>query len=200
MYKIKDWERWQSYRKGRGQPPWIKLHRCLMRNPEWVSLTDAERGQLVSMWLLGADKHGELPDQTSIKKLCFMSSSFNINKFIDLGFLVANVSPSCRQLDHLEENRIEKNRREDIVLADSNLSFIEAIKKNPAYKGIDIDRELAKMDAWLMTPKGKGRKKNHRFVLNWLNKIDVAVQSNVETEHEKAKRLYREKISNNNKK
>ena len=53
--------------------------------------------------------------------------------------------------------------------------FMEAIRSNPAYNGIDIDRELAKMDAWLATPKGRGRKKTHGFVVNWLNKVDVAV-------------------------
>ena len=53
-----NWDKWQTYRKDRGQPPWIKIHRRLMRNPEWVSLTDAERGQLVSMWLLAADHDG----------------------------------------------------------------------------------------------------------------------------------------------
>lgn len=206
MYKIKDWERWQSYRSDRCQPPWIKLHRCLMRNPEWVALTDAERGQLVAMWLLAADKKGELPDAKTIKKMCYMSNNLNINKFIDLGFLVVNMTPNGSQDDvnmpsqtRLDKTRLDKTR-EDIVLADSNLSFIESLKKNPAYKDIDIDRELSKMDAWLLTPKGKGRKKNHRFVLNWLNKIDVSIQSTTESEFDKKVREHRESISKNAKK
>ncbi len=56
-------------------------------------------------------------------------------------------------------------------------AFIEALKANPAYSHIDIDRELAKMDAWLLTPKGRGRKKTRQFIVNWLNKIDVPVQT-----------------------
>lgn len=85
---VKNWEKWQTYRKDRGQPPWIKVHRCLMRNPEWVSLTDAERGQLVGIWLLAADRNGDVPASPAIiQKLCFMESQPDINKFTDLGFI-----------------------------------------------------------------------------------------------------------------
>ena len=41
---VTNWERWQSYRADRGQPPWIKVHRTVLRNPEWTMLTDAQRG------------------------------------------------------------------------------------------------------------------------------------------------------------
>lgn len=54
--------------------------------------------------------------------------------------------------------------------------FIKAIKSNPAYKGIDVDLELGKMDAWFLTPKGYGRKKTRKFVLNWLNRAERVVQ------------------------
>jgi len=85
---IRNWDKWQSYRKGRGQPPWIKIHRRLLRNPEWVSLSDAERGQLVVMWLLAADHDGVIPASPElIQKLCYMSKSPNLNKFKELGFL-----------------------------------------------------------------------------------------------------------------
>lgn len=86
--KIQNWDRWQTYRKDRGQPPWIKIHRRIRLNPEWVELSDSERGQLVSIWLLAADKDGVVPDSKElIKKLCFMSGTPNLNKFIDLGFI-----------------------------------------------------------------------------------------------------------------
>lgn len=60
--------------------------------------------------------------------------------------------------------------------------WIESIKKNSAYKGINIDRELGRMDAWLSTrPK---RKKTKRFILNWLNRIDVDVRGEAKKEGE----------------
>jgi len=59
-----------------------------MRNLDWVSLTDAERGQLVAMWLLAADHNGVIPaSPESIQKLCFMNDPPDINKFTDLGFI-----------------------------------------------------------------------------------------------------------------
>ncbi len=50
--------------------------------------------------------------------------------------------------------------------------FVAELKANPGYKGIDIDRELSRMDAWFQTPRGRGRKKTHGFILNWLNKAE----------------------------
>ena len=86
--KIRNWDKWQTYRKDRGQPPWIKIHRQLMRNVEWVSLTDAERGQLVAIWLLGADHDGVIPASPElIQKLCYMTKPPDLNKFTDLGFI-----------------------------------------------------------------------------------------------------------------
>ena len=85
---IHNWEKWQSYRSDRGQPPWIKIHRRIMRNVEWVSLSDSERGQLIAMWLLAADHDGVIPASPEIiQKICFMSDTPNINKFIELGFI-----------------------------------------------------------------------------------------------------------------
>ncbi len=57
-----------------------------------------------------------------------------------------------------------------VVLSDDQ--FLDSLKSSPAYHGIDIDRELARMDAWLLTPKARGRKKTRQFIVNWLNRID----------------------------
>ena len=53
----------------------------------------------------------------------------------------------------------------------SDEEFLMALLRNPAYQGIDIARELGKMDAWLLAH--PGRQKTRKFILNWLNKIDV---------------------------
>lgn len=128
--RIRKWEVWQSYRKGRGQPSWIKVHRSLMRDVNWVSLTDAQRGQLVGIWLLAADHHGTIPsDPTVIRKLCFMETEPDLKAFINLGFIDgrrqpdakvatsgrqrgANVAPTRCQHDATEEKRIEEKRKE----------------------------------------------------------------------------------------
>ncbi len=76
------------------------------------------------------------------------------------------------------EAEADSNTRKKETLAPSvpkPLDFLEGLRGNAAYKGIDIDREIGKMQAWLSTPKGKGRKLTKGFVVNWLNKIDVEI-------------------------
>jgi hypothetical protein len=64
--------------------------------------------------------------------------------------------------------------------------FIAELKKNPAYNGIDIDREIGKMRAWLTTPRGRSRKFTRTFVVNWLNRVDVPMATGSATEQELA--------------
>ena len=121
--KIKNWDKWQTYRSDRGQPPWIKIHRCVMRNLEWISLTDAERGQLVAIWLLAADHNGVIPASPEmIQKVCYLETPPNLNKFIKLEFIENNpnyndatTTPPRRQHDQpkAEKSRIDKNRDKD---------------------------------------------------------------------------------------
>ena len=120
---VTNWTRWQSYRADRGQPPWIKLHRNILRNPEWGALTNAERGQLVQIWILAADKGGviEVPDyvnmETFIKGVCCMNEDVDLEVLRRLGFisLDANVTPSRRQRDAnvTPQSRVEERREEE---------------------------------------------------------------------------------------
>lgn len=103
--KIHDWREWQSYRKDRGQPPWIKVHRCLMRDHKWVALTDTQRGHLISIWILAADNDGLIPDNaTLVKKLCYLEEAPDLDCFVNQGLLDrdAKVTPKRRQHDHPE--------------------------------------------------------------------------------------------------
>lgn len=111
---------------------------------------------------------------------------------------------------HIKRNETKVNETKDITISEkkSKLSpppslkdFLTALKSNPAYKGIDIDRELHMMDAWLLTPKGKGRKKTHAFILNWLNKAEKVLppqeeEENIATHMRKLKKEYEEQAEN----
>lgn len=132
--RIANWSRWQSYRKDRGQPPWIKLHRCVMRNPEWVSLSDAQRGQLVVIWLLAADHDGAIPASSStIRKLCHMDADPDLELFASLGFIEpdANVTPERRQADAnvTHQSRVEESRigNQEPNITTSQQHFIEYV-------------------------------------------------------------------------
>lgn len=167
--KICNWEEWQSYRNDRGAPPWIKVHRSLMTNKKWAMLTDAEKGQLVSMWIAAADENGELPDDPMvIKKICQLDDIPNLSKFNKLGLiewsppqLDANLTPNRRQHDAPEERRVDQNRvdnnirvREVFVLPDcipaqtweSWLTYRKQIKKSVA--PATAQKQIAKLERW----------------------------------------------------
>lgn len=87
-----------------------------------------------------------------------------------------SVTPKKRR----EEKRKEEIRKEENIIKNSQSSptlsdadFIAVLKNNPAYKNIDIETELHKMDVWLLTPKARGRKRTRKFIVNWLNRVDV---------------------------
>ena len=86
-----------------------------MRDPEWVSLTDAQRGQLVAIWLLAADRNGVIPASPQvIQKLCFMDSIPDLKLFIELDFIVDDDSMASewRQCDPPDKIREEESREE----------------------------------------------------------------------------------------
>ena len=126
---VTNWERWQSYRADRGQPPWIKVHRTVLRNPQWLSLTDEQRGHLVSIWLIAAERHGVIiaPDIGHyVKQTCGLASEPDLQVLETLRFIQvdanvtpklrqpdANVTPTRRQRDATEESREEETRVEE---------------------------------------------------------------------------------------
>lgn len=85
--------------------------------------------------------------------------------------LSSNAIELKSELDLELQIKKEKKKKEKRV-SPSDADWLIALKANPAYSGIDVDKELARMDAWLSTPKGTGRKKTRSFVVNWLNKIE----------------------------
>ncbi len=96
MLKVNDWEEHQSYRRDRPPPPWIKVHRRVFMSRKWAMLSDSEKGQLVSIWILAADRDGMIPDDANvIRKMAGLDDTPNIQKFIDLGLM----TPDGRQDD-----------------------------------------------------------------------------------------------------
>jgi len=118
--KMKNWDKWQTYRTDRGNTPWIKVYRALMRNIDWITLTDAQRGQLVAMWLLAADKGGKIPrDPATLKIVCSMTDEPDLNLFKSKGFVEfgAKVTPYRRQDDATltPQSRVDQSRVDESI-------------------------------------------------------------------------------------
>ena len=135
--RITNWDTWQTFRKDRGTPPWIKVYRNLLSNAEWVSLSDAEKGQLVSIWLLAADKDGKIPDDPMlIKRMAMLDLQPNLNKFIELGFMTGKCQPdgnqmvtTCPQVDAPEKRQSRSEKSKDTGQNEFDLWWNEYPKK-----------------------------------------------------------------------
>ena len=96
--------------------------------------------------------------------------SINIKDGQVNGQVTDNLRTSNGQVTDTNKNvKNEKNVKKKSI---PSPDFISSLKQNLAYSHIDIDNELHKMDAWLLLPKNKGRKKTSRFILNWISKIE----------------------------
>jgi len=62
--KIKNWSRHQHFKDRR--PPWIKLYRDILDDPDWHSLDADAAKLLVMLWLLASENEGELPNIKTI--------------------------------------------------------------------------------------------------------------------------------------
>ena len=56
---IPNWDKFQHYKDR--TPPWIKLYLELNSDNQWLSLTDAQCGLLVKIWIEYARSRGVLP-------------------------------------------------------------------------------------------------------------------------------------------
>ena len=62
-YRIKGWTKFQHFKDRR--PPWVKLYRDLLEDPDWHELDGESAKALVALWLIASedeDQSGTLPD------------------------------------------------------------------------------------------------------------------------------------------
>ena len=67
--KVKNWKQFQHFKNR--TPPWIKLYRNILDDPDWHELSPEGAKILVMLWLIASedkDKRGSLP---CLKKLAF---------------------------------------------------------------------------------------------------------------------------------
>jgi len=88
-----------------------------MRDHKWVALSDQQKGQLISMWILAADNDGWIPDNANlVQKLCYLDSEPDLEYFINQGLVDrgVNLASTWRQHDAPEaetETEAEKKQK-----------------------------------------------------------------------------------------
>jgi hypothetical protein len=97
--KVANWRKNQTYRKDRGTPPWIKVKRSLLSSAKWAMLNDAQKGHLVSIWLVAAEREGIVPaDPEILRKICALDVAPDTEFLIDVGFLASSGCQHGNQL------------------------------------------------------------------------------------------------------
>ena len=142
-----------------------KIKKILSKIYKWdVSFNDTQ----VSIFI---PKFTELMDEWTIRKLG--SHSGVTPKILSDD---KDIRYKSKELEKDKDTTIVRSRKNSETPKFTDEDFLNQLKTLPCYQGIDVDTELSKMDAWLLTPKGKGRKKTRRFIVNWLNKIDKPLE------------------------
>lgn len=86
--RVRNWDTWQTYRRDRGQPPYIKVHRRVLLDPDFILLSDVERGHLMLIWVVAADRNGVIPDDALVvQRLINSQEPPDLEKFLSLQFL-----------------------------------------------------------------------------------------------------------------
>lgn len=85
--EVKNWSQFQHYRDR--NPVWVKLYLSLLDDYDFAQLTDAERGQLLMVWLLAARTNGRVPnDARWIAGRIACSGPFKLARLVRGGWLV----------------------------------------------------------------------------------------------------------------
>ena len=62
--RIKNWHKFQHFKDRR--PPWIKLYRDILDDPEWYTVSGDDAKVLIMLWLIASEDGGELPDNKTL--------------------------------------------------------------------------------------------------------------------------------------
>lgn len=85
--RVKNWEEFQHYRDR--NPPWIKLHRDLLRDYEFQCLQDASKLHLMLIWLLASQMDNKIPaDEDFIKNQIGVKGKLYLKELINKGYLI----------------------------------------------------------------------------------------------------------------
>lgn len=160
-----------------GNSPWVKLHRELLNDRDFIKLPPSSRFLYLGLLLLSTECGNKVyNDRTYIgQRLYIERTEIDLTPLYRSGLLEgSNIRRLLREREG-EREEIEREKESAKPARASRLQlsddeFIKSLKENQAYKHIDVDAELGKMDAWLSTR--PGRKKSRPFVVNWLNKIE----------------------------
>jgi len=104
---VPHWNRFQHYTDR--NPPWIKTYTELLHNDDWLALTDAQRGVLLTIWLEFAASCGQLRVSRMSLKVRSQTLQRNLEVLNHAGFIRV-VASKPLALARSQETETEKRR------------------------------------------------------------------------------------------
>jgi hypothetical protein len=108
--KIRNWERFQHYKHRK--PPWIKLYRELLEDPDWMAQPDSAKALLMELWMVASDTDdGSLPDLNALAWRLRRNSNSLADALVSINakFIVgASEALACCKQDAIPEKRREE--------------------------------------------------------------------------------------------
>lgn len=132
--RIKNWEEFQHFKDR--TPPWIKLYRYLLDDPEWHELSGEDAKTLVMLWLIASEDKAMEGNLPSLKTLAFRLRTSEDKLKQSLAKLSQwlihddiSVISICHQADAPEERQRQRQRQ-----SVSDISFDQFYKAYPKKK------------------------------------------------------------------
>lgn len=191
--RIKGWEQFQHFKDRR--PPWIKLYRDILDDPDWHELSDKASKHLVMFWLIASENEGYLPE---LKKLAFRLRTTEkslIQVVSELSHWLDNTTSERYRDDAPEgegdgEGEVERETETEgsaapqsdptppVVSIPLNDKTEFEIRQpmidewNASYQAVNVLQQLRQMRSWcLANPANrKTRRGVESFIVRWLGK------------------------------
>ena len=182
--RIKNWNEFQHFKDR--TPPWIKLYRYLLDDPDWHSLSGDEAKTLIMLWLVASEDkqmEGNLPPVKNIAfrfRISEKELNQRLNKLSNWLILDDNeVISSCYQDDIPEERQRQRQSRvkKSKLTFDISvgwLNYSEFVSKAESdYPNVDILKEMDKASRWIKEkPSQRTKADYNRFMNNWLSRVN----------------------------
>jgi hypothetical protein len=103
---IPNWEEFQHYKDR--DPNWIKVYTRLLHDDAWLSLTDAQKGFLLTVWLEFASTDGHIRACRVPSRIRPANVQRTLEALSDAGFIALSASKPLAQSKRREYKALEK--------------------------------------------------------------------------------------------
>ncbi len=196
--RVIDFEKFQHYRDRK--PPWIKLYRDLLSDDRLFELSEADRYQLVALFLLASQHDNRIPFKDGwLRKELGINRPISLQKLVDAGWITLleqDASGMLHASDVLAnpeqaaipraraESREEKSREEKSIympygeFGNCKLSAEEHGKLVAKLNG-NLDSYIQRFDRWIEEAKNPNtgqiplklrNRKAYLSILNWFER------------------------------